>query len=108
MPHLLRSGVEAHVFTREEQSRGGRAKAAKYAAEVKEKRRRRRRARYLAEKWARDNVWRRTRVRSRRRAGKGACPGSPGADDLLAMRSAARVGEHGSLPMRVVHVSYRF
>jgi hypothetical protein len=60
MPHLLRNGHPAHEFTLEDCSRGGRAKAAKYADQVKERRRRRRRVRYLAERARRGENWRAT------------------------------------------------
>jgi hypothetical protein len=55
--YLLKSGAEPHVFTREDSAKGGRAKAAKYAAQVGEKRRRRRRARYLREREGRTGDW---------------------------------------------------
>jgi hypothetical protein len=58
MPHLLKNGHPAHVFTFEDCSKGGKAKAAKYAGELKERRRRRRRARYLAEREGRGRDWR--------------------------------------------------
>jgi hypothetical protein len=58
VPHLLKNGHPAHVFTFEDCSQGGKAKAAKYADQVKERRRRRRRTRYLAERAGRGENWR--------------------------------------------------